>query len=65
MTPREALPDNATQPGDSLDGTGNRLAGDMEDAVDIEQDAGHRRHSHRRDRGAAERQHPAALPSLP
>ena len=43
-----ALP---AKPGDGLDGAGDRLAGDMEDAVDIEQDAGHRRHSPRRGRG--------------
>ena len=41
---RVALP---AEPGDGVDGAGNRLAGDVEDAVDVEQDAGHRRHSPR------------------
>ena len=35
------------EPRDSLDGSGNGLAGDMEHSVDIEQDAGHSGHSHR------------------
>ena len=39
----------AAEPGNGLGGAGDGLAGDMEHAVDIEQDAGHPGHSPRDD----------------
>ena len=38
----------AAQPSDGLDGARYGLTGDVQHTVDIEQDAGHSGHSHRR-----------------